>query len=151
MESRQESLNKRLRESAREDLDSYLRIADQLLTQNDARTLLAAALKIIAAGEPEIELSEIETTNYDTAHVELPLGRAQGMNPRRVAEYLSANTSLTPRQVGDIEIHSNTCYVEVPMHKVDEVYEAFRNFELSRKSYRPRIGLPHSNRTKRAN
>ena len=151
MESRQESLNRRLLESAREDLDIYLQMAGRLMAENDAQTLLAAALKIIAAGEPEIELAEIEATNYDTAHVELPLGRAQGMNPRRLAEYISANTSLTPRQVGDIEIHSNTSYVEVPMHKVDEVYEAFNNFEMNRKSHRPRIGLPRSNRTKRAN
>lgn len=151
LESRQESLSKRLLEAAREDLDIYQRMADQFLADNDARTLLAAALKIIAAGEPEMELAELEAGNYDTAHVELPLGRVQGINPRRLVEFLSANTSLTPRQVGDIEIHSNTSYVEVPMYKIDEVYEAFNNFEQNRKNHRSRIGLPRSNRSKRAN
>lgn len=149
--SRQESLSKRLLESARENLDIYQDMAGELLVDNDARTLLAAALKIIANGEPEMELAELENGNYDTVHVELPLGRVQGINPRRLVDFLCANTSLTPRQVGDIEIQSNTTYVEVPMQKIDEVYEAFNNFESNRKSHRPRIGLPRSNRSKRAN
>lgn len=149
--SRQESLNRRLLEATQGDMDLYLQMADRLLEENDARTLLAAAIKIMAAEEPEMERADLGTASYDTAHVELPLGRTQGMNPRRLAEYLSANTSLTPRQVGDIEIHSNTSYVEVPMNKVEEVYEAFSHYEANRKGYRPRVGLPRSNRKQHAN
>lgn len=151
MESRQESLSKRLLESAQEDLSLYQDMAAQLMTEHDAQTLLAAALKIISAGEPELELAEVEVINGDTAHCEIPMGRMQGMYPRRLVDFISANTSLTPRQVGDIEIQANTSYVEVPMAKVDEVYEAFSKFEMSRKTNRPHIGIPRPNRNKRAN
>ncbi len=126
-------------------------MAGTLLTENDAQTLLAAALKIIAGGEPEMELAERKTNSLDTAHVEMPLGRMQGMNPRRLADYLCANTTLTPRQVGDIEIHSNTSYVEVPMDKIDEAYEALAGYERNRKSGHPRFGLSRSGRNKNIN
>lgn len=151
VESRRESLSRRLLETARGDLDVYQQMAGSLIAENDAQTLLAAALKIIAGGEPEMELAEVETTHFDTAHVELPVGRMQGMNPRRLVDYLCASTSLTPRQVGDIEIHSNTSYVEVPMDKIDEVYEALTGNDQNRKSNRSRLGLPKSGRSKRAN
>jgi len=152
VESRRESLNRRLLETAREGgLEGYQQMAGTLLTENDAQTLLAAALKIIAGGEPEMELAERKTNSLDTAHVEMPLGRMQGMNPRRLADYLCANTTLTPRQVGDIEIHSNTSYVEVPMDKIDEAYEALAGYERNRKSGHPRFGLSRSGRNKNIN
>ncbi len=151
MERRQESLTSRLIEAAQEDLNIYQDMANKLIQEHDPQIMLAAALKLLAAGEPELELAEVEVINGDTAHVELPIGRMQGMHPRRLVEFLTANTSLTPRQVGDIEIQGNTTYVEIPMAKIDEVYEAFTKFENKRKSNRPRLGFPKNNRSKRAN
>lgn len=151
MERRQELLTQRLVEAAQHDLNFYQNIAGQLMQNHDPAIMLAAALKLLADGEPELELAEVEASTGDTAHVELPIGRMQGMYPRRLVEFLTANTSLSPRQVGDIEIQGNTTYVEVPMAKVDEVYEAFTNFESKRKNNRSRFGMPKSNRSKRAN
>lgn len=151
MERRQEIFVTRLIEASREDLSVYQDMVNKLSQENDPKILLAAAIKLLAAGEPELEMAEVEVINADTAHVELPAGRLQGMHPRRLVEFLTANTSLTPRQVGDIEIQGNTTYVEVPMAKIDEVYEAFTKFESKRKNSRPRFGLPKSNRNKRAN
>lgn len=151
MERRQEFLTQRLVEASKEELSVYQDMANKLIQENDANVLLAAALKLLAAGEPELELAEVEVINNDTAHVELPIGRQQGLHPRRLVEYLTAHTSLSPRQVGDIEIQGNTTYVEVPMDRIDEVYEAFNKFENKRKNNRSRFGLPKSNRNKRAN
>jgi len=151
MERRQEILTGRLIEASQEDLNIYQNMAQKLMEDHEPLTMLAAALKLLAAGEPELELAEVELINADTAHVELGMGRLQGMHPRRLVEFLTANTSLTPRQVGDIEIQGNTTYVEIPMAKIDEVYEAFSKFESKRKSPRPRMGMPNQKRNKRAN
>lgn len=151
MERRQEILTQRLMETARQDLSFYQKIADQIMQEQEPSIMLAAALKLLADGEPELELAEVEACNGDTAHVELPVGRMQGMYPRRLVEFITANTSLSPRQVGDIEIQGNTTYVEVPMAKVDEVYEAFTKFNNKQKNNRSRFGMNNSNRSKRAN
>ncbi|CFX26696.1 RNA helicase, DEAD-box type, Q motif [Syntrophomonas zehnderi OL-4] len=151
MASRQRLLTTRLMEASHGDLSIYQSIAGELIQQNDPHTMLAAALKLLADGEPALELAEVEIINADTAHVELPVGKMQGMHPRRLVEFLTANTSLTPRQVGDIEIQSNTTYVEVPVTKIDEVYEAFKKYESKRKNNRSRLGLPKTDRNKRAN
>ena len=58
-------------------------------------------------------------------NMEIPLGRRQGVNPRRLVEFIVANTSLKPKQVGDIEIHSASCIVEIPMTAVDEIDALF--------------------------
>lgn len=151
MERRQELLTQRLVEASQEEMSIYQDMAGKLLLENDALTMLAAALKLLAAGEPELELAEVETFKGDTAHVELPIGRQQGLHPRRLVEYLTAHTSLSPKQVGDIEIQGNTTYVEVPMDRIDEVYEAFSKFENKRRNNRSRFGFSKSSRSKRAN
>ncbi len=109
-------------------------MAKELLENYDAEYLLGAALSIIASDSPQLETAPVEEISPDTAHVELPLGRFQGVHPRRVVEFLTAHTGIRPRQVGDIDIQSNSTLVEIPIAYEDQVYSAFGQFEKSLRS-----------------
>jgi len=131
IERRQETLVSKLIETADQDQGIYQAMAGKLLERYDAQYLLGAALKLIACEAPQLETASVEDIHPTTAHVELPLGRFQGLYPRRLVEFLTTHTSITPRQVGDIEIQGNSTLVEIPMVFVDQVYAAFSQFENS--------------------
>ena len=143
IERRQEMLVNKLIETADQDQGIYQNMAHDLLERYDAQYLLGAALKLIACEAPELETAPVENANPDTAHIELPMGRFQGVYPRRLVDFLTANTPITPRQVGDIEIQGNSTLVEIPMVYVDQVYAVLSKFENSlRGDKRPRIASP---------
>ncbi len=139
VERRQEMLVSKLLENAEQEQGIYRTMAQELLQQYDAEYLLGAALMLMASDEPELETASVEEISPDTAHVELLMGRFQGVHPRRLVEFLSANTGIKPRQVGDIEIQGNSTLVEIPMGYVDQVYAAFNKYENSHKD-RKRAG-----------
>ena len=115
-------------------------MAAELLQNYDAKVLLSAALKLMASDCPELETAEVESIRPGTAHVELPMGRFQGVHPRRLVEFLTTHTSISSRQVGDIDIQGNSTLVEIPMDYVDQVYAALGQYESKiRASKRQRI------------
>lgn len=134
----------RLKETARGQLGPYDNMARDILEGEDARKLLAAALKLLGEDESELETMELHMEMEEDipdemrAHVELPVGRNQGMNPRRLVELIVANTKLRPGQIGDIEIQRNCSYVEVPMEYIDEVYQASNKIQGVKRKGPPR-------------
>lgn len=112
--------------------DMYEPLALRLLDKNDAVQVLAAALKIADGEEQEMEMLEPGSV-LDTAHVELPLGKQQGLYPRGLVEFITTHTTIQAREVGDIEIHGNSSYVEIPMAYVDEFYDALIRYEKGRR------------------
>ncbi len=131
IERRQELLLSRLLDVADQENDIYGNMAEELLKNYEPQYLLAAALKLLASDAPQLETAEVEELSPATAHVELSLGRFQGVHPRRLVEFLTANTNISPRQVGDIDVQGNSTLVEIPMVYVDQVYAAFGKYESS--------------------
>jgi ATP-dependent RNA helicase DeaD len=138
VQKRREIIKETLLENCQEDLDIYQDFVQELLQEQSAEVLLAAAIKIMLDEGPELETAEIEILDRNSAHVELPIGRRQGANPRRLVEFITENTSLWPRQVGDIEIQNNSCLVEVPIQSADEVYALFEHNGMQRWNQRGR-------------
>jgi hypothetical protein len=56
------------------------------------------------------------------------------VHPRRLVEFLTAHTGMSPRQVGDIDIQGNSTLVEIPMDYVDQVYAALGQYESKLRS-----------------
>jgi ATP-dependent RNA helicase DeaD len=151
VERRQQILLQKIEATSEDDVKAYEKIAQKLLEEHDAVQILAAAVKLLASEEPELETASIEQNHGNTAHVEIPVGRYQGLYPRKLVDFIVANTSIKPRQVGDIEIQSNTTYVEVPMACVDELSNAFTHYERGRKNQNPRQGRTHRPNARKAN
>lgn len=140
IERRQQMLLNRLLEASEQESGLYQDMAAELLQNYDAKVLLSAALKLMASDCPELETAEVESIRPGTAHVELPMGRFQGVHPRRLVEFLTTHTSISSRQVGDIDIQGNSTLVEIPMDYVDQVYAALGQYESKiRASKRQRI------------
>lgn len=136
VEGRQEILKSRILQGMNYSVELYLGLADQLINEYEPRVLLAAALRLLDSDQPEVELEETVVFNAGLesgVHVELPFGRLHGYTPRRLVEFLVSNTSMTPDQIGEIEISSSSSYAEVPMERVDEIYELLSDSSRRRK------------------
>lgn len=152
IERRQQMLVNRLLETAEPEMGMYNDMAAELLQNYDAQFLLAAALKVLASDSPELETAEVETIRPGTSHVEIPVGRFQGVHPRRLVDFLVAHTGISPRLVGDIDIQGNSTLVEIPTDYVDQIYAALGQYESSLRSNK-RKRIPTGRRTagRRAN
>jgi len=152
IERRQEMLVSRLIEAADREQGIYRDMAGELLARYDAQYLLAAALNLIACEAPQLETANVEDIHPVTAHVELPMGRLQGVHPRRLVEFLTEHTAIKPRQVGDIEIHGNSTLVEIPLVYVDQVYDAFNLYEsMLRNNKRKKFSSQRHSASQQAN
>ena len=136
IEQQEKVLIEKLVKAGEEPVEALNDLAGRILADYDAQKMMAAALKMIIADSPEMEMTDIDTGSSSTAHIEVPVGKAQGFYPRRLVDFLVERTKLSKHQIGDIEIQRSTSYVEVPINNADEVYEAFINYKQERKKQR---------------
>lgn len=144
-------LMQRIRETASEDLSQYQEVAREILKEMDPEQALSAAIRLMASDEPDLDTLEIgPVDDVETIHMELPVGRVHGMNPKGIVDYIAQYTSLNARQVGEIEVNRTSSFVEVPMGNIDEISDAFakfesvnrrnRNFAAGKRGGRPKTG-----------
>ncbi len=145
-------LIQRIKETASEDISQYQGLAREILQTMAPEQALAAAIKLMSSDEPDLDSLEIgNVDDVETIHMELPVGRAHGMNPKGIVDFIASHTSLNARQVGEIEINRTSSFVEVPMSNIDEISDAFtklesvnrrnKNFAAGKRN-RPKPGRP---------
>jgi ATP-dependent RNA helicase DeaD len=125
LQKRKDDITIRILEACEDSLEEYQVIVSDLLEKQPADIVLAALVKLLMEEGPELEMAELASVDNSKAHVEIPIGRRQGVNPRRLVEFITTHTPLKPYQVGNIDIQGNSCLVEVPIHACDAVYGLF--------------------------
>lgn len=154
--------------NSRENMPLYKEIAEELLEKYDQQLLVTSLIglviddsdlsknKVTKLKKPEGnkvrkkpltrktgEVAEIIET--DMINMEVPIGKKTVKDKGQLIDFIIDNTTVTIQQIGDIEIEKDITWIEVPINKVDEVYEAVahnkhswsKNLELSHNSYMP--------------
>ena len=106
-------------------MSNYSILTARLLEEAPAEKIIGALLKLLSGFAPKLETAELENDERSPLQLEIPLGRRQNVNPRRLVDFIVANTRLKPRQVGDIDIQNHSSLVEIPAYAADEVYALF--------------------------
>ena len=146
IERRQERLIKQVEDMAEGITASHYEMANKLLEKYEPKEIVASFIKLLDDETPNLEMAKIEPTRSDeTVNVELAMGRFQGVHAKSLVQYIASNTPLAPNQVGDIEIHQNNTFIEVPMFLVDDVYDALKRYEMNKKGQ----NRQRTNRTRR--
>jgi ATP-dependent RNA helicase DeaD len=127
LQKRKEDITIRILEACEDPLETYQDTVADLLAKQPPEVVLAALIKLLMDEGPELETTELAAVDPSRAHVEISIGRRQGVNPRRLVEFITAHTRLKPFQVGDIDIQGNSCLVEVPIQAADEVSALFEH------------------------
>ena len=129
---RHDTLTDRVEKAVGGDSSLYEKMAAELLERHDGQVVLAAALRLIAGDEPQLETADLGIEQAGTVHVELPVGRNQGLYPHSLVQYIVQHTGISEREVGDIEINAECSYVEIPMPYVDELYQVFEKYKADK-------------------
>lgn len=69
----------------------------------------------------------------DTVRVFLNIGRKDRISPRDIAGALVANSNLQFRDVGDIDIHDNYSFVEIPGNNAESIIESIKKNKIKGK------------------
>ncbi len=125
LEKRRDDFYGRVLEACSEDHSMYEEMAFRLLEEQPPEILISTLIAMLMAEQPELETAELDDTDNGMTNLDIPIGRRHGVNPRKLVDFIVAHTSLKPKQVGDIEIHSVNCLVEIPLAAVDEVDALF--------------------------
>jgi ATP-dependent RNA helicase DeaD len=133
----------------------YKHLAGKFLSEHTAVDLVATFLRLLDEPTPKFEIvntgfenqhhnkkTDTKTRNNkgyiskknnipaqlnETVIIEQPLGKSGGYTSKQIVDYIIAHSSLTENLIGDIEVNNSSCYIEIPMDRVDEVYSVFHN------------------------
>ena len=126
LEMRQQKLAERVKLALLEPLGEYKNTAAALFEEHDSLDVVAAMLKMLDQTGRELETAELAPPKADVARVKIPMGRKQGATPKKIVLYITTNSRLRPREIGNIQMLDNHSFVEVPSELANQVEEAFR-------------------------
>lgn len=142
----EDELYNQIAKAARHASNNYRSIARRMLDREDAVSLLAGAIKLLEQGLSTQEKAPLPSTPGESlegtmVNVEIPLGKAHGIEADQLVQWLINRTMLSEDQIGDIEIDQESTFIEVPLEFVDEIYQVCDHLEYIRqpqgKRHRP--------------
>lgn len=149
-------LEKRINNSNRRKTSLHEEVAENLMQKYEGKELVSSLVALLVGDVPDTATNKVsEVRNYknrptrnttnsrnipagaevkdlDMVNIEVSIGRRNVHNKRQLIEYILTNTTVLEKQIGDIEVEDNSTYIEVPMNKVDEVYNAFTYYRPNR-------------------
>lgn len=149
-------LEKRINNSTKRKTSLHEEVAENLMQKYESKDLVASLVALLIGDMPEAtsnKVSEVrsykdrparkpsnpkntseaaEVNDLDMVNIEVSIGRRSVRNKRQIIDYILTNTTVVERQIGDIEVDDNSTYIEVPMNKVDEVYNALAYYKPNR-------------------
>lgn len=151
-------LDNRLNSVAKRKLPLCSQLADELLGKYDSQELVSNLLALVLgeqlqeldsskdkkapaskgkpAGKPVSRITKQpkkanEFEEMELVNIEVPVNKKVFRNKRQIIDYITANTSVLENQIGDIEVEDEFTFIEIPMNKVDEVYNIFADLKSS--------------------
>ena len=126
LQKRDDDLIAQVLASVSGEMSNYSILTARLLEEAPAEKIIGALLKLLSGFAPKLETAELENDERSPLQLEIPLGRRQNVNPRRLVDFIVANTRLKPHQVSDIDIQNHSSLVEIPAYAADEATQIGR-------------------------
>ena len=116
----------------------YHSVIEKILAESaDATTLDVAAVLFSLAFE-ELDGRNYEPSDLDDDHTRyrkdgmvrlfLNIGSMDHIQPKNIVQSIASKSSLSGKLIGEIDIHKNFTFVEVPAEFADDVMDSMRNF-----------------------
>lgn len=113
-----------------EDTNGYLRLAQEMLTGNEAEKVLAALLKYSFQDElDESSYSEIRDISIDkkgTTRLFVSLGKIDGMTPKKLVTFIKQQTEVHSEKIKDIQIFDKFSFITVPFEEAELILNSFK-------------------------
>ena len=127
--------------SSEEYSEEYLDIAKKLLEENDAEKVIASLLKYTFQDElNEKRYGKIKPTRSvkevkeGQSRLFVALGKKDGMNPRKLVEYLEDKTNVRGRYIDDVAVFENFSYITVSSRDAEKIIKTIGKIKRNGKS-----------------
>ncbi|MGR3221429.1 MAG: DEAD/DEAH box helicase [Candidatus Anammoxibacter sp.] len=112
------------------DCKDYLEMARDLLQENDAEEALASVLKYSFRDElDESSYNKIKEVSIDvkgTTRLFVARGRAEGMTPKKLVDFVKQETNISDRDIKDVRIFETFSFITVPFEEAELILEIFK-------------------------
>ncbi|TVL99608.1 MAG: RNA helicase [Candidatus Brocadia sp. WS118] len=113
-----------------EDMNGYIKLAQEMLKENEAEKVLAALLKHSFQDElDESSYNEIRDVSIDrkgTTRLFVALGKIDGMTPRKLVTFIKQQAKVHSEKIKDIQIFDKFSFVTVPFEEAEIMLNIFK-------------------------
>jgi len=118
----------------------YIKIAQELLEENEAEDVLAALLKYSFQDELEKKsynkIKEVSIDKKGKARLFVALGKIDGMNPKKLVAFIKQQTEVNERKIEEIKVFDKFSFITVPFKEAEVILSIFKR---NKKGKRPII------------
>ncbi len=121
-----------------EAFSKYHSIIEKMLSASDEATTLDIAALLFKMAFGELDSRNYEISDLDQEEVRyrkegmvrlfFNVGSMDRIQPKNIVQSIASKTSVSGKLIGEIDIHKNFTFVEVPAEFADEVLNNLRNF-----------------------
>ena len=114
------------------DSSHYIRLAEELIKNNEAVNVLASCLKYSFSGvlDPDRyrEITELKSAPSGKTNVRLFVaqGRIHGFNPKKLIRMISDKTGIRDKLFQDIQMFDNFSFINVPHNEASIIQNRFK-------------------------
>ena len=121
--------------------EEYLDIARKLLEENDAEKVVASLLKYTFKDELNEKKygkiknpRKIKEVKDGQTRLFIALGKKDGMNPRKLVEYIENKTNIKGRFIDDVAVFENFSYITVSSRDAEKIMKTLGRIKRNGKS-----------------
>ncbi len=116
----------------------YLSVVEKILTESDDTTTLDVAAALFQLAFNELDNKNYEYSDLDEDYTRykkdgmvrlfMSIGSMDNVQPKNIVQSIASKSSLSGKLIGEIDIHKNFTFVEVPAEFADDVMDSMRSF-----------------------
>ncbi|MDD4565004.1 MAG: DEAD/DEAH box helicase [Eubacteriales bacterium] len=121
-----------------EGYTKYTPVIERILTESDDATTLDVAAVLFQLAFNALDNKSYEYSDLDEYHTRykkdgmvrlfMSVGSIDHIQPKNIVQSIASKSSLSGKLIGEIDIHKNFTFVEVPVEFADEVMDSMRSF-----------------------
>jgi ATP-dependent RNA helicase DeaD len=120
-----------------ESYTDYLTLAEDMLKEQDAKSVLAALLKHTFGDElDERSYNEIRDVSIDTkgkSRLFVALGSIDRINAQKLVDFIKEKTHVDSRKIQDVRIFENFSFITVPFEEAEIIIQTFKKSKTGKR------------------
>ena len=132
----------------------YIKVAMQMLSNNDPVDVIAAILKYSLEDELDVkkykEIAEVSVNNKGTSRLFVSFGRKDGMTPRKLVKLINNETKVSSGKISEVKVMDSFSFLTIPFEEAETILKVFNHRKSSRKPHIQRAKTSISKSKKRS-
>jgi ATP-dependent RNA helicase DeaD len=120
-----------------EDCSEYIEMAEEMLTKDAPEKVLAALLKHSFQEELDErnynEIREVSVDNKGKTSLVVALGRADGMTPQKLVDFIKHKARVDAHKIKDVRIFDKISFITVPFEEAEIILKTFKKEQSGRR------------------